>query len=340
MASNMLVDGEWRTDVRETTDDDGSFQRTTTSFRDTVRDDPDARFRPETGRYHLYVARACPWAHGAALVRRLTGLEDVITMDVVEPVRENDGWEFSPEKEGCTADSILGADYLREVYVAADADYTGRVTVPVLWDRETETVVNNESIEIMRTLSTAFQELGNGVDLYPEGLREEIDEVVDAVYDPINNGVYRAGFADSQRAHEAAVEELFDALDRWNDHLADRRYLVGDRLTLADLRLFATLVRFDEVYHTIPTTLSEDYRGVDPNPEKWKRIQDYEHLHAYLRDLYQTPGFAETTNLSHISEHYASPGSPQLHTHDPEDVDLGLAEPHDRDRLAPAPVDK
>ncbi|PSQ38039.1 glutathione-dependent reductase [Halobacteriales archaeon SW_12_71_31] len=325
MASNMLVDGEWRTDVREMTDDDGSFQRTTTSFRDAVRDDPDARFRPETGRYHLYVARACPWAHGAALVRRLTGLEDVITMDVVEPVRENDGWEFSPEKEGCTADSILGADYLREVYVAADADYTGRVTVPVLWDRETETIVNNESIEIMRALSTAFGELGNGVDLYPEGLREEIDEVVDAVYDPINNGVYRAGFADSQRAHETAVEELFDALDRWNDHLADRRYLVGDRLTLADLRLFATLVRFDEVYHT-------HFKC------NRARVVDYEHLWGFTRDLYRTPGVAETVDVPQIKEHYyRSHTSLNPERLVPVGPDPAFDADHDRDRLPGSP---
>ncbi len=174
----MLVDGEWRTDTREMTDDTGEFQRTTTSFRDAVRDDPGARFQPEAGRYHLYVARACPWAHGAAMVRRLMGLEDAISIDIVDPVRENDGWEFAPEKAGCTVDSILGADYLREVYVAADSDYTGRVTVPVLWDRQQETIVNNESIEIMRTLSRAFGDVGNGVDLYPEGHREAIDNVV------------------------------------------------------------------------------------------------------------------------------------------------------------------
>jgi putative glutathione S-transferase len=325
MASNMLVDGEWRTDARETTDGDGSFQRTTTTFRETVRDEPDARFRPDAGRYHLYVARACPWAHGVAMVRELMGLDDAVTMDVVEPVRENDGWEFSPEKADCTADSLFGADYLREVYVAAADDYTGRVTVPVLWDRETATIVNNESIDVMRLLSTAFQDLGDGVDLYPEGLREEIDEVVDAVYDPINNGVYRAGFADSQAAHEAAVEDLFDGLDRWNGHLADRRYLVGDRLTLADLRLFATLVRFDPVYHT-------HFKC------NRARVTDYEHLWGFTRDIYQTPGVVETVNMAHIEEHYyRSHGSLNPKRLVPVGPDLDFGADHGRDRLPGGP---
>ncbi len=325
MASNMLVDGEWRTDTREMTDEDGEFQRTTTSFRDQVRDDPDARFQPEAGRYHLYVARACPWAHGAAMVRRLLGLEDAITIDVVDPIRENDGWEFAPEKEGCTPDSILGADYLREVYVAADPDYTGRVTVPVLWDRQTETIVNNESIEIMRFLSRAFGDVGNGVDLYPEGRREAVDRVVDEIYDPINNGVYRAGFADTQAAYEDAVTGLFDALQRWNDHLADQRYLVGDQLTLADLRLFATLVRFDSVYHT-------HFKC------NRARVVDYEHLWGHTRDVYQTPGIAETVNLDQIKTHYyASHTSINPKRLVAVGPDLDLEAAHDRDRLPGSP---
>jgi len=347
----MLVNGEWRTDAYEETDDEGSFQRQETMFRDRIEDDPDARFQPEAGRYHLYVSYACPWAHRTLLVRALKGLEDAISVDVVDPYRGEDGWQFTPDTEGCTPDTVNGSDYLREVYQAADPDVTGRVTVPVLWDKQEETIVNNESKEILRMLDTEFDggsasSESNGVakqdiDLYPEGYREEVDRVIEAIYEPVNNGVYRCGFADSQAAYDEAATELFDALDHWDAVLADQRYLAGDRLTEADICMFTTLVRFDEVYHTIPTTLKEAYRGVDdPRPEKWKRIQDYDHLHAYLRDLYQTPGFAETTNLSHISEHYASPGSPQLHTHDPEDVDLGLTEPHDRDRLAPDPFDE
>ncbi len=325
MASSMLVDGEWRTDVRDMTDDDGEFQRTTTTFRDAVRDDPDARFRPAAGRYHLYVARACPWAHGAAMVRSLMGLDDAITMDVVDPVRIDDGWEFAPEKADCTPDSIHGADYLRDVYTAADPEYTGRVTVPVLWDREEETIVNNESIEIMQFLSDAFQDLGNGVDLYPEGLRDEVDAVVEAIYDPINNGVYRAGFADSQAAYEDAVADLFDALDHWNEVLADQRYLVGDRLTLADLRLFATLVRFDSVYHT-------HFKC------NRARIVDYEHLWGHTREIYQLPGVAETVNMDHIKTHYysshASINPKRLVAVGP---DLDLEAPHGRDDLSGGP---
>jgi putative glutathione S-transferase len=322
---NMLVDGEWTTDAREYTDEDGEFQRSETTFRDRVRDDPDARFQPDAGRYHLYVARACPWAHGAAMVRALLGIEDAITLDVVDPHRQDDGWEFTPEKEGCTADSILGSDYLREVYVAADPDYTGRVTVPVLWDRREGTVVNNESIEIMEFLASAFREVGNGVDLYPEGHREEIDRVVESIYDPINNGVYRAGFADSQDAHERAVAELFDALDHWEAVLDDQRYLVGDRPTLADLRLFATLVRFDEVYNChFKCNVA--------------RVVDYPNLWGHTRDLYQLPGIAGTVNVDHIKRHYY-----RSHTDlNPKGlVPVGPAPdfeaPHDRDRLPGGP---
>lgn len=330
---NMYVDGEWRTDAYEMNDDEGEFDRDETSFRDTLG----GEFPAEAGRYHLYVSRACPWAHGAAMVRALMGLRDAITMDIVDPYRDERGWQFTPEKDDCTVDRVNGFDYLGEAYVEADPDYTGRVTVPVLWDTETDTIVNNESIEIMETLATEMRAVGNGADLYPADIREEVDAVVDAIYDPINNGVYRAGFAGTQEAYETAVTELFDALDHWDDVLADQRYLAadGERLTLADLRMFATLVRFDQVYHTTPTTLSEDYRGVDdPMPEKWNRLRDYENLLNFTRDIYQTDGIAETVNMDHICEHYASPGSPQLHTHDPDDIDLGLDKPHGRERLS------
>jgi len=317
---NMFVDGEWRTDTYEMNDDDGEFDRQPTTFRDGLGTET---FPAESGRYHLYVSRACPWAHGAAMVRSLMGLEDAISMDVVDPYRDDRGWQFTPEKDDCTPDTVNGFDYLGETYVAADPEYTGRVTVPVLWDRERETIVNNESIEIMRELSTAFE--GNGVDLYPADAREEIDEVVDAIYDPINNGVYRAGFAGTQAAYERAVEALFDALDHWNDVLADQRYLVGDRLTLADLRMFATLVRFDNVYHT--------------HFKCNKRlISQYDTLWPYVRDVYQTPGVAKTVNMAHIKEHYYT-----THT----DINptafvavgpnLDFDAPHDRDELPGGP---
>jgi putative glutathione S-transferase len=344
---NLLVDGEWRTGVDEYTDDEGEFRRSTTTFRRYVEGvppalrgwgDPDAPapFPVEAGRYHVYISRACPWAHRVALARRLTGLTDAVSLSLVRPERYDEGWEFS----AAHPDPLYGADYLREIYTRADPGYTGRVTVPVLWDRERETVVNNESAEIVRMLDVGFHDLGNGVDLYPEGYRDEVDRTIEAVYDPINNGVYRAGFAGSQAAYDAAVDDLFDALDRWESVLDGRRYLADDRLTEADLALFATLVRFDHVYHTIPTTFANDHRGVDdPRPEKWKRLRDYDNLYAYTRDIYQTDGVAETVNMDHIVRHYASPGSPELLTHDVDDVDLNLDAPHDRARIGNATAD-
>ncbi|MDZ7702835.1 MAG: glutathione S-transferase C-terminal domain-containing protein [Halobacteriales archaeon] len=319
MGRNLLVEGEWRVDVERTTDESGAFQRAETRFRDAVRDDAEARFRPEPGRYHLYIARNCPWAHGAALTRRLAGLEGVVTMDVVDPWREDEGWAFTPGKPGCTPDTVNGADYLREVYVAADPDVTGRVTVPVLWDREHETIVNNESIEIMRQFATAFADLGDdGMDLYPEGRREVIDRVIDAIYDTINNGVYRAGFASSQSAYDDAVADVFDALDRWDDTLADQRYLVGDRLTLADLRLFPTLVRFDHCYHT---AFKCDRQF----------LHQYDHLWPYLRDLYQTPGVAETVVWDHVKDQGYFQGEIT-----PVGPDIDFEAAHDRARLSHA----
>jgi len=320
MGRNMLVDGEWHTDVEAYTDDDGAFDRVETTFRDwiagthrgaddVVTDGP----APDPGRYHLYIARNCPWAHGAALTRRLAGLTDAVTVDVLDPVRHDEGWTFTPEKDGCTPDTVTGATHLRAVYTAADPTYTGRVTVPVLWDREAETIVNNESIEIMRMFATAFD--GGDRDLYPAGHRETVDRIVDAIYDPINNGVYRAGFADSQAAYDDAVTDLFDALDHWDDVLADRRYLAGDKLTLADLRLFPTLVRFDECYHTA-FKCNRRY------------LTDYDNLWPYLRDLYQTPGVAETVVMDHIKD--------QGYYQDeitPIGPDPDFRAPHDRDRL-------
>jgi putative glutathione S-transferase len=323
MGRNMLVEGEWRTDVEPHTNEDGAFDRVTTSFRDWIRstyrsaddvtaDGPD----PEASRYHLYIARNCPWAHGAALARRLTGLTDVISMDVVDPVREDDGWEFTPEKDGCTPDTVNGCAYLRDVYVKADPEYTGRVTVPVLWDKQEETIVNNESIEIMRMFATAFTDYGNeGVDLYPEGYRDEIDRIIDAIYDSINNGVYRAGFAESQDAYDEAVTDVFEALDHWDEVLADQRYLAGDRLTLADIRMFPTLIRFDECYHTA-FKCNRQY------------LLQYDNLWPYLRDLYQTPGFTETVRMEHIKDQGYYQGEIAPIGPSPE-----FEAPHDRDQL-------
>lgn len=288
MGRDLFVDGEWEFDAEEMTDEDGEFKRATTTFRDWIKDEKNADFRPEDGRYHLYISRACPWAHGAVLVRKLLGLEEEISMDIVDPYRGRKGWRFKPEKEGCTHDTVNDKDFLYEVYTEAKEDYTGRITVPVLWDKEEDTVVNNESIEIMKMLSKAFD---GERDLYPEGHRDRIDEVTERLYRHVNNGVYKAGFAETQEAYDKAVEKLFEELDHWNEVLEDQRFLVGDQLTLADLRFFATLTRFDEVYH---------------NHFKCNRklIMQYDNLWPYLRDIYQIEGVSETVNMSHIKEHY------------------------------------
>jgi len=312
---HQFIDGEWVTEY-EATNEEGAFERQVTTFRERV--DPEAA---EAGRYHLYVSYACPWAHRTLITRKLLGLEDVISVDVVDPFRAEDGWQFTPEREGCTTDSINGSDYLREAYVEADSNYTGRVTVPVLWDTEEGTIVNNESREIMRNLTTVFAALGNGVDLAPEALREDIDDALDRIYEPINNGVYRTGFADTQSAYDEAVTELFEELGYWDSVLADQRYLVGDQLTEADIAMYTTLVRFDEVYHTHFMC-------------NHKLIREYDNLWPYLRDLYTTPGFGETTEMGHIKEHYYT-------THPDVSpkriVPMGPAPdfeaPHDRDKL-------
>jgi putative glutathione S-transferase len=316
---NQFIDGEWVTEY-DPTAEDGSFQRQPTTFRDHV-DAEDI----EAGRYHLYVSYACPWAHRTLVTRKLLGLENAISVDVVDPYRDDGGWQFTPEKDGCTTDSIHGSDYLREVYVEADADYTGRVTVPVLWDKREETIVNNESREIMRNLTTAFAELGNGINLAPVDRRADIDSVLDDIYEPINNGVYRTGFAETQSAYDEAVTELFDALDRWDSVLSDQRYLVGDRLTEADIAMYTTLVRFDEVYHTHFMC-------------NHKLVREYDNLWPYLRDLYQTPGFGETTHMDHIKEHYYTT---HLDVSPKRIVPMGptpdFEKPHDRDSLAGEP---
>lgn len=316
---NAFVDGEWRTDANDATDK-GEFTREEAAFRDRISPAegpgsiPDSAgsdvdtYPPEAGRYHLYISRACPWAHGVALARRLAGLTDLVTMDVVDPYRGRDGWTFSPGKAGCTADTVNGFDHLREAYVASHPDYTGRVTVPVLWDRDTAAIVNNESIEIMRMLATAFLQDGAGHDLYPTDDRGDIDDIVEDLYEPVNNGVYRAAIAGTRDAYADAVAELFDALERWNAQLSDQRYLAGNTLTLADLRLFPTLVRFDAVYHNAMTKFGSLCL------DEWRRITDYDHLGAYRRDLFQHPGVSATVDFAHILDHYSSPGSPAAFT--------------------------
>jgi putative glutathione S-transferase len=284
-----MVDGVWRTETEQIEHDEGGeFERETTSFRDWVGEE----YPAQSGRYHLYVSYACPWAHRTLLVRALKGLEDAIPVSVVDPVRFDQGWEFDPEKPGCTPDHVHGSEYLRDVYAHADPAYTGRVTVPVLYDTVEDTIVNNESEEIMRMLDVAFHDVADrDVDLYPEGYRDEVDRLVEAIYDPINNGVYRAGFAETQRAYDNAVNDLFDELAHYDDVLGDQRYLAGDVLTEADVAMFTTLYRFDEVYHT-------HFKC------NRKRIADFDNLWPYLRELCQLPGVADTLEMDHVKQHY------------------------------------
>jgi putative glutathione S-transferase len=313
---NMLVDGEWRTDAYESTNEEGEFDRQETTFRNWVGEDD--RFPAEAGRYHLYICRACPWAHRTAMTRALKGLDDAVSLSLVQPERYDDGWEFSEEHP----DPLYDAPYLRDVYTRADPEFTGRVTVPVLWDKERETVVNNESEEIMRMLDTAFDGLAeNDVDLYPEGHQKEVDRLIDAIYEPINNGVYRAGFAGTQEAYESAVSDLFDALDHYEEVLDDQRFLAGDALTEADVAMFATLVRFDHVYHT---HFKCNRRAIHEYPNLWN----------YTKELYQLPGVERTVNMDHITRHYyVSHGDLNPKRLVAVGPDLDFSADHDRDRL-------
>ncbi len=286
-----LVDGVWQREEGFDTGSGGRFERQQTSFRDRVTADGSSGFPAEAGRYHLYVSLACPWAHRTLIARRLKKLEDAIPVSVVDPLMGAEGWAFS-EGPGCIPDEVNGARFLREIYTRAAPRFTGRVTVPVLWDRERATIVNNESAEILRMLNGEFDVFADTtVDLYPAALRAEIDEMNAFVQPRVNNGVYRCGFATTQEAYEEAFHELFDALDRLEERLAGRRALVGETPTEADWRLFTTLVRFDAVYHG----------HFKCNRQ---RIADLPALSAHLRRLYAVPGVAETVDFSHIKRHY------------------------------------
>jgi len=316
----LLVEGEWKTE-RQWAAEDGRFKRGTTTFRDRVTADGSSGFPAEAGRYHLYIAWACPWAHRAAIMRKLKGLEGAIGLSVVDHLMGEDGWFFSDEP-GAIPDTVNGASYLRDVYLKADGRYTGRVTTPVLWDKERGTIVNNESREIIRMLDHEFEGIAqNDVDLCPEDLREEVDRTITAIYEPVNNGVYKSGFATTQKAYEEAVTELFDALDHWEGVLSERRYLCGDRLTEADVCLFPTLVRFDPVY-------------VGHFKCNVRRLVDYPNLWAYTRDVYQHPGVAQTVNFEHIKRHYyESHRSINPTGIVPLGPLLDFEEPHGRERL-------
>jgi glutathionyl-hydroquinone reductase len=290
MALGMMVKGKWMTE-REQEDSKGHFLRPATTFRNWVTADGSSGFQAEANRYHLYISWACPWAHRTAIMRRLKGLEEAITLSVVDPYMGEGGWAFS-EGPGCIPDPIFGAQFLREIYLKADSDYTGRVTVPILWDKKTNTMVNNESREIMRMLDLEFDAVAKSkTNFLPKQFQEVIEPTIEMIYKPINNGVYRAGFAITQRAYEEAVTELFHALDYWEATLSEQRYLCGSEITEADWCMFTTLLRFDLVY----------YSHFKCN---LRRIVDYPNLWNYLKDLYQQPGVKETCNFEHIKQHY------------------------------------
>ena len=316
----VLVNGKWRTEDLKA-DERGAFRRVETRFRDWVSADGGGGYEAEPGRYHLYVSLACPWAHRTLIFRKLKRLEDAISLSVVAPFMGDKGWEFS-EGDGCIPDSVNGARYLHEVYARAKPDYSGRVSVPALWDKERGTIVNNESSEIIRMFNGAFDAHGDGaLDFYPAELRSEIDAVNELVYETVNNGVYRAGFATRQGPHDDAVGSLFATLDELERRLGRQRYLCGARLTEADWRLFTTLVRFDSVYHGhFKCNL--------------RRLVDYPNLWAYMRELYQAPGVAETVNLDHIKRHYyASHESINPTRIVPRGPIIDFAAAHDRDRF-------
>jgi putative glutathione S-transferase len=321
MALGMMVDGKWTTDWNQQ-DQSGKFNRAPTTFRDRITADGSSGFPAASGRYHLYVSLACPWAHRTLIMRSLKGLEAVIGVSIVDAVLGEKGWYFS-ENPGTIPDSVNQAKYLQEIYVKADAKYTGRVTVPILWDKEKSTIVNNESREIIRMIDTEFAEFATRTnDLYPQDLQQRIDDMIDKIYMPINNGVYRAGFATTQEAYEEAVTELFQNLNYWETVLAGQRYLCGDRLTEADLCMFPTLLRFDSVY----------YGHFKCN---LRRIMDYPNLWNYLKELYQHPQIRPTCNLAHIKQHYYM-SHPQINPTRivPLGPQIDFEEKHDRDRFS------
>jgi putative glutathione S-transferase len=277
----LLVDGVWHDEWYDTKSTDGKFVRKDSIFRNTIE-------KGETDRYHLYVSLACPWAHRTLIFRKLKKLENIISVSVVNYHMAENGWEFTNEYP----DHLYHKEFLHQIYTMADPKYTGRVTVPILWDKQEKTIVNNESSDIIRIFNSAFNELtGDMQDFYPEHLRSEIDQVNAKVYDGINNGVYKCGFATTQIAYEEAFENLFNSLDWLEDYLNDKRYLMGDTLTEADWRLFTTLIRFDVVY-------------VGHFKCNKKRILDYPNIHRLLKHLYEIPGISETVDFRHIKHHY------------------------------------
>ncbi|WP_273980688.1 glutathione S-transferase family protein [Vibrio parahaemolyticus] len=311
-----LVEGIWQDVWYDTKSSGGKFVREDAGFRNWIKNEPDAEFQPESGRYHLYVSLACPWAHRTLIFRKLKGLEPHIDVTVVCPDMLSQGWQMGlPEP-------LFGHTRMHQIYTQAKPDYTGRVTVPVLWDKKTNTIVSNESSEIIRMFNSTFNDLtGNHDDYYPEPLRGVIDEWNDYIYPNVNNGVYRCGFATSQEAYEEAFESLFSALDKIDAHLATHRYLAGNKITEADWRLFTTLVRFDAVY-------------VGHFKCNKQRIADYVNIQSYLKELYQIDGIADTTDFYHIKRHYYFSHTGINPTQVvPKGPDLDFSSPHQREMI-------
>ena len=324
----LLVDGIWRDQWYDTKATGGAFVRSNARFRNWITADGQAGptgiagYAAESGRYHLYVSHACPWAHRTLIFRELKELTDHIGVSVVHPDMLSDGWTFETDDKGATGDTLFGEAFMRDIYLRADAKLTGRVTVPVLWDTKTHTIVSNESSEIIRMFNSAFDQItGNTIGYWPAPLRDAIEIVNARIYDTVNNGVYKAGFATTQAAYDAAIGPLFDTLDWIEGGLSKRRYLMGDTLTEADWRLFTTLIRFDPVYHL-------HFKC------NRKRIIDYPNLWAYTRDLYQMQGIAQTVNFDHIVRHYHySHESINPHRIIPTNPVLDYWAPHSRDTL-------
>jgi glutathionyl-hydroquinone reductase len=320
----LLIKGKWHDKWYDTESTDGRFIRESSQFRNLISADGNSGYKAEAGRYHLYVSLACPWAHRTLIFRRLKKLEDVISISIVNPYMGKHGWTFEPD-EACVADTINNKQYLYEIYKLARNDYTGRVTVPVLWDRKTSSIVSNESADIIRMLNAEFDAFSDvRTDYYPEALSTEIDSINSMIYENINNGVYRCGFATRQEAYEEAFTQLFETLDTLEVLLDKQRYLAGSQLTEADWRLFTTLLRFDPVY-------------VGHFKCNKRRIADYHNLSNYLRELYQHPGIEQTVNFRHIKRHYYQ-SHPNINPTGiiPLGPEQNLHAPHDRERLGQA----
>jgi putative glutathione S-transferase len=314
----MLVNGEWVEDDRSLVSDKGAFVRARSSFRHAVGD---RDFPAEAGRYHLFAGPSCPWAHRTVIGRKVKKLTEIVGLSQAEPTRPQ-GWTFAQGIDGLEA--VDGRFDLHRLYTAADPAYTGRVTVPVLWDRKAGTIVNNESSEILRMFNHAFDGIAEpSIDLYPEDRRVEIDAINAYVYEHVNNGVYRCGFATSQAPYEAAFAGLFEALDQIEKRLGETRYLVGATLTEADVRLFTTLIRFDAAYYLLFKC-------------NLRRIADYRNLHNYLLDLYQTPGFGDTVEMDRIKHGYYVEAGRRINPYGiiPVGPELAFDAPHDRDRFS------